>query len=306
MNILITGGAGFIGSHLTEKLIKSGNHVTVFDDFSAGNRENLAGMDVHVVEASILDQDALEDALSGVDLVYHLAAYTSAPGSLDEPLDCVNLNNMGLLNVMKKMQKMECKRIIFASSAAVYGNEPTLPKVETMTACPESIYALSKADGENYLTLLAKIWGLESVALRFFNVFGPRQNPDSGYAAAIPNFCKKASLGEKIIIHGDGEQTRDFVFVEDLVEALAHVGQAAVDGEIFNVGYGESVTINDLVGEILILGKSNSELEYSPVRAGDVRHSLADSSKLKASGWVPQVGFSEGLQRTVDFYIKAT
>ena len=304
MKILITGGAGFIGSHLAEKLVKDGHEVRVLDDFSSGNTENLEGLEVEVSEASILNEEALESALSGVELVYHLAAYTSAPGSIDEPLSCVNLNNLGLLNVMKAMQNKGCKRIVFASSAAVYGNDPTLPKVETMASCPESVYALSKADGETYLALLAKRWGLESVALRFFNVFGPRQNPDSGYAAAIPNFCKKAGLNENITIHGDGEQTRDFVYVEDLVEALIHVGTASVDGEVLNVGYGESVTINKLVEMILELGKSRSQKNYTAVRAGDVLHSLADSSKLRECGWTPKVGFKEGLRNTVEFYLK--
>lgn len=302
MKILITGGAGFIGSHLVELLLKGGHQVIVYDDFSSGSRKNLVGSKAQIVAASILDEDALDVALEKVDLVYHLAAYTSAPGSLEDPLSCVHLNNAGMLAVLEAMRRAACDKIVFASSAAVYGNEPTLPKVETMNSVPESIYALSKADGETYLSLLAGKWSLKSAVLRFFNVFGPRQDPDSGYAAAIPNFCKKASLQEKIVIYGDGKQTRDFVFVEDLVQALVHVGMSSSDGEIYNVGYGESVSINNLVERIIELSQSSSKVERLPSRDGDVLHSLADSSKLKACGWAPKVGFSEGLRQTVEYY----
>jgi len=302
MKILVTGGAGFIGSHLVSILQATGREVVVVDDFSSGSRDNLREFTGEIVEGSILDTDCLERAMQGVEQVYHLAAFTSAAGSVEDPILCSELNVRGFLTVLTAARSAKCKRIVFASSAAVYGNGPASPKVEDLEPSPESPYALTKLDGERYLQILGPLWGMETVAVRFFNVFGPRQSVDSGYAAAVPNFCVRALKGEDIEIYGDGEQTRDFVYVEDLVSALCHLGDDSSYAGVFNVGYGESLGINALAKLVVEISGSESRIVHLDERLGDVRDSLADVQRLQATNWVPGVGFKEGLARTVAYY----
>lgn len=301
VKILVTGGAGFIGSHLVSQLQESGHEVVVLDDLSSGSRENLPGFTGEIVEGSILDPSCLQAVMEGVDLVYHLAAYTSAAGSIEEPLKCAKLNVEGLLMVMTAADAAGCRRMVYASSAAVYGNNPITPKVEDLEPCPESPYALTKLDGERYLRMLGGRWGMETTAVRFFNVFGPRQNLDSGYAAAIPNFCDRAFRGKDLQVFGDGEQTRDFIYVDDLVSALSHLGEGSHAG-VFNVGTGEIISINALADQIVESSGSPSRITHLDERPGDVRHSRADLARLEATGWKPEVGFRKGLARTVEFY----
>ena len=302
MKILVTGGAGFIGSHLIQRLQEVGHSVVVVDDFSTGFRENLSGFSGRVVEGSILDPECMASVLEDVELVYHLAAFTSAPGSMAEPLRCADLNVAGLLTMLLAAGSAGCKRIIFASSAAVYGNGPELPKLETLPPSPESPYALTKLDGEYYLQLLGASMGIKTASIRFFNVFGPRQDVDSGYAAAVPNFCHRAWSGGNIEIYGDGGQTRDFIYVEDLVGALCHVGESSECDGVYNAGYGVSMEIQTLAEKIIDFTGSSSQIVNQDERPGDVRHSLANVDRLKATGWSPLIGFEEGLSRTVGYF----
>ena len=217
-------------------------------------------------------------------------------------LSRAELNVGGLLTALEAARNGGCGRVVFASSAAVYGNGPEMPKVEGLSPTPESPYALTKLDGERYLRMLGPLWGFATTAVRFFNVFGPRQNIATGYAAAVPNFCSLAARGKEIRIYGDGEQTRDFVYVEDLVSALHHLACTGVHSGIYNVGYGESLTINSLAKSIIEMSGSSSRITYDVERPGDVRHSLADVALLRATGWKATVGMQDGLMRTIGFH----
>jgi UDP-glucose 4-epimerase len=302
MRILVTGGAGFIGSHLVDLLQREGHEVVVVDDFSTGSERNLEAFEGRIIRGSILDAECMARAFEGVELVFHLAGYVSAPGSMAEPRRCAELNVGGLLTALEAARDGGCGRVVFASSAAVYGNGPEMPKVEGLSPTPESPYALTKLDGERYLRMLGPMWGFATTAVRFFNVFGPRQNIATGYAAAVPNFCSLAARGKEIRIYGDGEQTRDFVYVEDLVSALHHLACTGVHSGIYNVGYGESLTINSLAKSIIEMSGSSSKITYDVERPGDVRHSLADVARLRATGWKATVGMQDGLMRTIGFH----
>ncbi len=298
MRILVTGGAGFIGSHVVEHY-QGCAEVRVLDNLRTGYRKNLEGLDCEFVEGSITDADAVRAAMAGVDYVFHLAALISVPESMEKPRECVELNVNGLLNVLDAAAEVGVKKVVLASSAAIYGNNPEVPKVESMQPEPQSPYAITKLDGEYYCGLWSKEGKVQTACLRFFNVFGPRQDPNSAYAAAVPIFIDRASRSEAITVFGDGEQTRDFIFVKEVVGGLAYEAETpAVSGD-YKLGNGGSITINQLAGKIIELLGSSSKLEYAPVRAGDVKHSRASAEQFLQTGWEPRYGFEEGLALTL-------
>lgn len=294
MKILITGGSGFIGSHLVEQY-QDRAEVIVLDNLRTGHRRNLDGLKCHFVEGSILDRALLDSLMPGIDYIFHLAALVSVPESMSKPAEAVDLNVHGLINVLESARAHGVKKLCFASSAAVYGENAVQPKVESMTPDPRSPYAITKLDGEYYCDLYARSGWLSTACLRFFNVFGPRQDPNSAYAAAVPIFLDRALNNQPLTIYGDGGQTRDFIYVKDIVGALAYAAENFPVQGVFNVGYGQAMTILELVQEILRLTGSKSEMRHEPVRAGDIRHSTANPAKLKAAGWKPQFDVPAGL-----------
>jgi len=298
MRVLVTGGSGFIGSHLVEHF-QGKAQVRVLDNLRTGNRRNLDGFDVEFIEGSILDRDLVKQAVQGVDYVFHLAAMVSVPESMSKPIECAAINVTGLLNVLEEASTAGVKKLCFASSAAIYGNNPTVPKIETMAPEPASPYAITKLDGEYYCALFTAQGRLETACLRFFNVFGPRQDPASAYAAAVPIFIQKALTGEPITIHGDGGQTRDFVYVKDVVAANIFAATTQGVTGVFNVGYGSSISINELARVIIATTGSKSPVRHEPARAGDVRHSLASVARLHAAGFHPAGNFSDGVAATL-------
>jgi len=299
MRILVTGGAGFIGSHVVQHYQGKAD-IRVLDNLRTGYIENLDSLDCEFIEASILDRDALKQAMKGVDYVFHLAALISVPESMEKPHECVELNITGLLNVLDAAKEAGVKKLVFASSAAVYGDNPTVPKVESMNPEPRSPYAITKLDGEYYCDLWNREGWLNTACLRFFNVFGPRQDPDSAYAAAVPIFIDRARKESSIMIYGDGEQTRDFIYVKDIAAGLAFAAETEAVSGANNIGYGGSITIKDLASKIVELTHSSSEIKHAPVRAGDVKHSRASAAKLAQAGWKPLFGFEEGLAETLN------
>lgn len=298
MRILITGGAGFIGSHLVEHY--SGNaDVVVLDNLRTGYLANIASFPHTFIEGSVTDREAVDRAMDGVDLVFHLAAMISVPESMEKPSECVGINVQGLLNVLGSAASAKVKKVVLASSAAVYGDNPEVPKRESMLPEPKSPYAITKLDGEYYLEMFRNEGRLDTASLRFFNVFGPRQDPASAYAAAVPIFIRRALDGDDITIFGDGEQTRDFVHVKDVVAALDHVATRPGLHGTFNLGYGESMTVNRLAEDIIRLSSSNSKIVHLGERAGDVKHSRACIEKLLASGFTHTSSLESGLAETL-------
>lgn len=300
MRVLVTGGAGFIGSHIVEHF-QGQAEVRVFDNLRSGFKQNLVGFQHQFIEASILDRMALRAALAGVDYVFHLAAMISVPESMQKPIECNELNTTGTLIVLEEAARAGVKKLVFSSSAAIYGDNPVTPKVETMLPEPKSPYAITKLDGEHYCQLFAREGRIATACLRYFNVFGPRQNPRSQYAAAVPIFIERAVRHEPIVIHGDGEQTRDFIYVKDIAAANTFLAQSN-DCGVFNVAYGQRLSIKELAGLIRQLTGSRSEIQYATGRPGDVKHSLASVARLEATGFTPRASFSEGLRATIQFF----
>jgi UDP-glucose 4-epimerase len=304
MNILITGGSGFIGSHIVEYFQGKADTIRVLDNLRTGYQHNLNGLDCEFIEGSVTDRALVKKAMQGIDYVFHLAAMVSVPESMAKISECVEINVNGLINVLEEASDAGVKKLVFASSAANYGDNPTVPKVETMYPEPKSPYAITKLDGEYYLEMFRSEGKLETASIRFFNVFGPRQDPKGAYAAAVPIFIEKAVKGEDITVYGDGEQTRDFIYVKDIVGALVFaVTTEGVHGT-YNAGYGGQITINDLANNILGTANTPSKLLHGPERAGDVKHSRASSDKLRAAGWKPQYTLEEGLEATFEFFEK--
>jgi UDP-glucose 4-epimerase len=298
MKVLVTGGAGFIGSHLVRRLAKE-CQVVVLDDLSTGTLANLEGVDCEFVEGSIDEEEALDRCCRGVDRVFHLAAMISVPLSMEQPLECVRLNATGTLKVLQAAANQGVRKLVLASSAAIYGDDPEVPKREDMTPDPRSPYAVTKLDGEYYCDLFRRERKLETACLRFFNVFGPRQNPRSAYAAAVPIFITRALAGEPLQIHGDGGQTRDFVHVVDIAAALDFVSLHTEAAGVFNCGYGSAISIRSLAERIIHQCGSSSVIEHTPPRTGDVRHSLASVEKLRGTGWSPVSSLEAGLTETI-------
>lgn len=298
MRVLITGGAGFIGSHLVEHF-QGRAEVVVLDNLRSGHRHNLEGLTHTFIEGSVTDPAAVAEAADGVDVVFHLAAMISVPESMERPRECVEINNLGLLHVLEAAAKTDVRKIVLASSAAVYGDNPTVPKTEDMLPEPKSPYAITKLDGEYYLEMFRREGRIDSASLRFFNVFGPRQDPASAYAAAVPIFIRKALSNEDLTIFGDGEQTRDFIHVKDIVAALAHVAARPDLHGSYNVGYGRSMTVKQLAADIIRLAGSSSRIVHLPERPGDVKHSRAAIDKLLATGFRHVSPLEQGLAETL-------
>jgi UDP-glucose 4-epimerase len=300
MKVLITGGAGFIGSHLVEHF-QGKAEVRVLDSLRTGYRKNLDGFEVDFIEADILDRQAVKEAVQGVDYVFHLAAMISVPESMMNPLECVKLNAEGTLIVLEEAAVAGVKKLCFSTSAAIYGDNPEMPKRETMFPEPKSPYAVTKLDGEYYCNMFTREGKLETACMRYFNVFGPRQDPKSAYAAAVPIFTSKAIAGENLTVFGDGEQTRDFVYVKDIVAANVFMSQNKFTG-VYNVAYGSKITINELIDMIMEITGSQSKVDYQPERSGDVKHSLASIDKLLSTGFKPSANFKEGLTATINYF----
>jgi UDP-glucose 4-epimerase len=302
MKILITGGSGFIGSHIVELYQDKAEEIRVLDNLRTGYRHNLDGLRHTFIEGSITDRELVKKSVEGVDYIFHLAALVSVPESMAKPGECVDINVHGLLNVLEEASAAGVKKLVFASSAAIYGDNPTVPKLESMLPEPKSPYAITKLDGEYYLGMFQNEGRLETAAIRFFNVFGPRQDPKGAYAAAVPIFIEKAVRGEDITIFGDGGQTRDFIYVKDIAGALAFAVETPGVTGVFNAGYGGQITINDLADGLIKAAGSDSRIIHAAERAGDVRHSRASADKLRAAGWIPRHSLDEGLARTLEFF----
>ncbi len=303
---LVTGGAGFIGSNLVRALLERGDTVRVIDNFSSGRQENLAGLEdkVDLHRGDITDAFALEQAMAGCDYVLHQAAIPSVPRSIDKPLETDRANILGTLTVLDVARKSSVKRVVFAASSSAYGETPTLPKVETMAPDPLSPYAVSKLAGENYLRAYYLCYGLETVALRYFNVFGPHQDPKSEYAAVIPRFVTAALDGGRPTIFGDGLQSRDFCFIDNAVQAnlLACTAPGAA-GKVFNVACGVRTTLLDVITALGKIVGRKIEAIHEPARAGDIKHSLADITAARTVlGYTAPVSFEQGLERTLEWY----
>jgi UDP-glucose 4-epimerase len=309
MKFLVTGGAGFIGSNIVEELLQRGETVRVLDNFSTGKRENLAAFQgrIELVEGDLRDLSAVRRAVESVEYVLHQAALPSVPRSVDDPLENDAVNVTGTLNLLVAARDAGVRRVVFASSCAVYGDEPTLPKREDMLPQPKSPYAVSKLAGEHYCRAFTEVYGLETVALRYFNVFGPRQDPASDYAAVIPLFITRLLREQAPTIHGDGLQSRDFVYVANVVQAnLLAATVPGVAGRVFNVAGGERYTLLDLIRVLNdTLGTDIVPVHDAP-RPGDVRHSQADiGAAQRALGYRPTIDFAEGLRLTVEWYKRA-
>jgi len=308
MRFLVTGGAGFIGSHLVERLVAAGQDVVILDDLSSGRRENFAAVRrrVSFIRGSVTDLRMCRRAVDGADYVLHHAALTSVQGSVDEPLAAHEVNATGALNILLAARDARVRRVVYAGSTSAYGNPAALPNSEDHVTRPLSPYAASKLAGEEYCAAFHATYGLETVVLRYFNVFGPRQDPNSPYAAVVPRFVAAALRGEPPTIYGDGSQTRDFVYVGNVVHATllaARAPAARVAGHVFNIGYGQSVSVNDLWDRIQGLAGVPVLPRYAEGRPGEVRHSLASIDKARElMGYQPIVDLDEGLRQTVMYY----
>lgn len=303
---LVTGGGGFIGSNIVHTLVRRGERVRVLDDFSTGKRENLADVAdrVTLIEASVAEAAAVRDAVRGADAVFHHAALASVPRSVDDPAGSHEVNATGTLTLLIAARDAGVKRVVYAASSSAYGDQPTLPKTEGMAPSPLSPYAASKLAGEHYCQAFTASYGLATVCLRYFNIYGPRQDPQSVYAAVIPRFIMAMLRGERPVIFGDGEQSRDFTFVDDCVAAnlLASTSNKAA-GEMVNIGCGTRFSLNDLVTLLNKILGTAIEPVYEPARVGDVKHSLADiTAARQLLGYEPRTSFEEGLRRTVEWF----
>ena len=303
---LVTGGAGFIGSNIVRELLSKGESVRVLDNYSTGKRENLfpfkGNPNFEIFEGDLRSFHIVRDAVKGVDYVLHQGALPSVPRSVKDPITSNDVNINGTLNILEASKEFDVKRVVFASSSSVYGNNETLPKVETMPVAPLSPYALTKYAGERYCQIYFHLYGLETVCLRYFNVFGPNQDPTSQYSAVIPKFIKMIKEGVRPIIYGDGSQSRDFTYVTNNVEAnILACTVPGIGGETFNIACGERFTLIDLVDAINLLTGMNVEPIFNDCRPGDVKHSLAGIEKAKQFlGFSPNLTFMEGLKTLVD------
>jgi len=302
-SVLVTGGGGFIGSNLVRALLDEGHDVRVLDNFSTGNRANLAGLDIEVVEGELRSYERVHNAVRGVEVVFHLGALGSVPRSVQDPLTSSAVNIEGTLNVLLAARDEGIRRVVFSSSSSVYGPRRELPVTEDMPPDPISPYGVAKLAAERYCVSFSRVYeSFESVVVRYFNVFGPRQSPFSQYAAVIPLFVTAIAAGEPILIYGDGEQRRDFTYVSNVVDGTIRAAEAAgASGRIFNVAASAPATVNDVAAAIgTVLGKP-VEKTFAPPRVGDIRDSWADvSAAREVLGWEPTVDLEDGLRRTVE------
>jgi UDP-glucose 4-epimerase len=301
---LVTGGAGFIGSHLAARLVRDGHEVRVLDNFSTGNRSNLAeiGDSVELVEGDIQSYERVHNAVQGCEVVFHQAALPSVPRSVQDPLTSNSVNVIGTLNILLSSRDSGVRRVVFASSSSIYGADPSLPKREDGVARPIAPYSVAKQAGEGYCRSFSNVYGLETVSLRYFNVFGPRQDPLSQYAAVIPKFITALLAGETPTVFGDGEHSRDFTYIDNVLDANLLAADAAdVSGQTFNIACGERITLNRLLDELRAILGSTIEANYLETRPGDIPHSLADISRARESlGYEPRVSFRDGLRLTIE------
>jgi UDP-glucose 4-epimerase len=300
---LVTGGAGFIGSNIVGELLRRGERVRILDNFSTGKKENIALFleDVELIEGDLRHLDTVRRVTDGVDYIVHQGALPSVQKSVDNPLDTDESNVRGTLNLLVAARDAGVKRMVYASSSAIYGDTPTLPKTEEMKPAPLSPYAVSKLTGEHYCQVFYQVYGLETVSLRYFNVFGPRQDPTSQYAAVIPKFVTAMLKGEQPVIYGDGEQSRDFSYVTNVIQAnLLAVTASGVEGQVFNIACGQRYNLLELVATInQILGTDIAPVHTAP-RLGDIRHSLADIARAREMlGYQVEVEFAEGVRRLI-------
>src|SRR5712692_3039887 len=306
MRYLVTGGAGFIGSNVVDELLRRGQTVAVLDDLSSGKEANLSGArgKIEFVHGSITELDTVQKACRGADYVLHLAARTSVPRSVKEPLETNRVNVDGTLNVLVAARDAQVQRVVFAASSPAYGETPTLPKVETMPAEPISPYGVSKLTGEVYMQVFGRVYGLQNVSLRYFNVFGPRQDPGSPYSGVLSRFCSALLDGAQPVVYGDGEQSRDFTYIDNVVDATLRACQAPqASGKVFNVGTGNRYTLNHTLKLLEKISGTPAKPKYDPPRNGDIRDSQADISLArKLLGYNPGLGFEEGLRRTWEWY----
>jgi len=306
MQFLVTGGAGFIGSHIVERLVKEGGKVIVIDNLSTGKTENVEKVidKIRFIEGDIRDYELLLSITEGVDYIFHEAAMTSVVKSIEDPKTCNEINITGTLNILNASLKNNVKKVIFASSSAVYGDSPILPKREDMTLEPTSPYAISKYTGELYLKFFWEVKRLPCVSLRYFNVYGPRQDPNSPYSAVIPKFISALLSGQSPIIYGDGKQTRDFVFVEDVVEAnLKAVEKEGVEGKVYNIGTGKKTSVTQLFQIIKNLIGIELNPIYKEERPGEIKDSFADISMAEEElSFKPKFSLVSGLEKTIEWY----
>jgi UDP-glucose 4-epimerase len=302
--VLVTGGAGFIGSNLVRALLERGDRVRVLDNLSTGNRANLAGLtsDVELVEGELRSYERVHAAVRGTEIVFHLGALPSVPRSVQDPLTTSAVNVEGTLNVLLAGRDEGIRRVVFASSSSVYGNSGPLPRVETANPDPISPYGVAKLAAERYCVSFSRVYPLEAIALRYFNVFGPRQDPRSQYAAVVPKFITEAAAGRPLPIYGDGSQSRDFTYIANVVEANLLAAEAsAANGAVLNIATGRSVTVDELADTVGAVLGTEIEKEYLPERAGEVRDSWADVSAAgELLGWAPSINLEEGLRLTAD------
>ncbi|MBI2503701.1 MAG: SDR family oxidoreductase [Candidatus Latescibacteria bacterium] len=303
---LVTGGAGFIGSHLVEELLQRGEQVRVLDNFSTGKRDNLREVldRIELIEGDLRSYHTVRQAVQGVDYVLHQGALPSVPRSIDDPITTNEVNVGGTLHVLDAARDAGVKRVVYASSSSIYGPDPQLPVRESMAPRPVSPYAVAKLAGEKYCHVFSKVYGLETVALRYFNIFGPRQDPASQYSAFIPKFVVGIMKGRPLTIDGDGTQAKDFTFVSNVVEAnLLALEAEGVSGEVFNVGCGRMTSVSEVVGHIRLIVGAEGRITHGPPRPGDVPHSLADISRARAQlGYEPRVDARQGLAQVVAWF----
>lgn len=303
---LVTGGAGFIGSHIVRRLLELRRRVRVLDDLSTGKRENLSelGNSIELHQGDIRNAADVQRAMQGVDTVFHLAARASVPRSVEQPLIAHEVNVTGTLNLLIAAREARVRRFVYSASSSAYGDTPALPKRVDMRPDPLSPYAVSKLAAEHYCACWSHVYGLSTVSLRYFNVFGPRQDPHGPYAAVIPAFVSRMLKGQRPVIFGDGEQSRDFCYIDNVVAAnIAAADAAEAHGEVVNIACGERTTLNQIVQQLNDLLGTNLTPEYQPPRAGDVRHSLADISDAeRLLGYRPRIFFADGLRRSIDWY----
>jgi len=310
MRYLVTGGAGFIGSNTVDELVRRGHGVVVLDDLSSGKEENLADVRTKItfMKGSITDIETVQKAMHQAEFVIHLAARTSVPRSVKDPIDTNRINVEGTLNVLVAARDNRVRRVVFAASSSAYGETPTLPKKEAMQPMPISPYGVSKYVGELYAQAFGRCYGLENVCLRYFNIFGPRQDPDSPYSGVLSRFTNAFLQEEPPVVFGDGEQSRDFTYVENAVQAnLVACEAPAASGNVFNIGTGDRYTLNQTLEILRRLSGRNLQAKYEPPREGDIRDSQADiSAARQVLGYEPTVRFEEGLERTYEWYREAS
>jgi len=305
--VVVTGGAGFIGSHIAAALVSSGARVRVLDDLSTGHRENLEeiGGDIDFIQGSVADEGLVQKALQGAEVVFHEAAIPSVPRSVESPKQTHIASVDGTFSLLLAARDQKVRRVVYAASSSAYGDQPTLPKSEQMLPDPLSPYAVAKLVGEYYCRVFTRVYGLETVALRYFNVFGPRQDPTSQYSGVVSRFISALSGNGTPVIFGDGEQSRDFTYIDNVVAAnLTAMDAKGASGKVINVANGERITLNQLLAVLKELtGRQDMNAEYAPARVGDVKHSLADNTMARELlGYECKVGLREGLKRTIDWW----